>query len=59
VSQRATVQLVTIVASVEAAAAITAGWADIGDAGSVENWEISTADTNEITVSVVLAPIAE
>ena len=59
VSQRATVQLVTIVASVEAAAAITAGWADIGDAGSVENWEISTAETNEIAVSVVLAPIAE
>jgi valyl-tRNA synthetase len=56
VSQRAVVTEASFVASIEAASAITAGWADIADAGSVEKWSISTAGTNEITVNVTLAP---
>jgi valyl-tRNA synthetase len=56
VSQRAVVTEALFVTSIDAASAITAGWADIADAGSVEKWSISTADTNEITVNVTLAP---
>ena len=56
VSQRAVVTEALFVTSSDAASAITAGWADIADAGSVEKWSISTADTNEITVTVTLAP---
>jgi valyl-tRNA synthetase len=56
VSQRAVVAEALFVTSIDAASAITAGWADIADAGSVEKWSISTADTNEITVNVTLAP---
>ncbi|MCX6516496.1 MAG: valine--tRNA ligase [Actinobacteria bacterium] len=56
VSQRAVVTEASFVTSINAASAITAGWADIADAGSVEKWSISTADTNEITVDVTLAP---
>jgi valyl-tRNA synthetase len=56
VSQRAVVTEASFVTSVDAATAITAGWADIADAGSVEKWSISTADTNEIAVNVTLAP---
>ena len=56
VSQRAVVTEALFVTSVNAASAITAGWADIADAGSVEKWSITTADTNEITVDVTLAP---
>jgi valyl-tRNA synthetase len=56
VSQRAVVTEASFVTSIDAASAITAGWADIADAGSVEKWNISTADTNEITVNVTLAP---
>ena len=56
VSQRAVATEASFVASIDAASAITAGWADIADAGSVEKWSISTADTNEITVNVTLAP---
>jgi valyl-tRNA synthetase len=56
VSQRAVVTEASFVTSINAASAITAGWADIADAGSVEKWSISTADTNEITVNVTLAP---
>ena len=56
VSQRAVVTEASFVASIDAASSITAGWADIADAGSVEKWSISTADTNEITVNVTLAP---
>ena len=56
VSQRAVVTEASFVTSADAATAITAGWADIADAGSVEKWSISTADTNEITVNVTLAP---
>jgi valyl-tRNA synthetase len=56
VSQRAVVTEASFVTSADAATAITAGWADIADAGSVEKWSVSTADTNEITVNVTLAP---
>ena len=56
VSQRAVVTEALFVTSTDAASAITAGWADIADAGSVEKWSISTTDTNEITVNVTLAP---
>jgi len=56
VSQRAVVTEASFVTSTDAASAITTGWADIADAGSVEKWNISTADTNEITVNVTLAP---
>jgi valyl-tRNA synthetase len=56
VSQRAVVTEASFVTSINAATAITAGWLDIADAGSVEKWSISTADTNEITVNVTLAP---
>jgi valyl-tRNA synthetase len=56
VSQRAVVTEALFVTSSDAASAISAGWADIADAGSVEKWSISTADTNEITVNVTLAP---
>ena len=56
VSQRAVVTEALFVTSVNAASAITAGWADIADAGSVEKWSITTADTNEITVDVTLTP---
>jgi valyl-tRNA synthetase len=56
VSQRAVVTEASFVTSADAATAITAGWPDIADAGSVEKWSISTADTNEITVNVTLAP---
>jgi valyl-tRNA synthetase len=56
VSQRAVVTEATFVTSADAATAITTGWADIADAGSVEKRSISTADTNEITVDVTLAP---
>ena len=56
VSQRAVVTEALFVTSIDAASAITAGWADIADAGSVEKWSISTSDTNEITVNVTLAP---
>ena len=56
VSQRAVVTEALFVTSIDAASAITAGWADIADAGSVEKWSISTADTKEITVNVTLAP---
>ena len=56
VSQRAVVTEASFVTNADAATAITAGWADIADAGSVEKWSVSTADTNEITVDVTLAP---
>jgi valyl-tRNA synthetase len=56
VSQRAVVTEASFIASIDAASAITAGWADIADAGSVEKWSVTTADTNEITVNVTLAP---
>lgn len=56
VSQRAVVTEASFITSINAASAITAGWADIADAGSVEKWSISAADTNEIMVNVTLAP---
>jgi valyl-tRNA synthetase len=59
VSQRAVVELAAISASDTAAKAITAGWEDIANAGSVTNWTINVVDTNDIAVAVTLAPPAE
>ena len=56
VSQRAVVEEAVFTASLEAANAITAGWADIANAGSVEKWSISPSDSSEVTVTVTLAP---
>ena len=58
VSQRAVVENVVITASAEAGKTITAAWADIADAGSVENWKLSSSNSSEITVEVTLAPPA-
>ena len=59
VSQRQGVELAYITASADAARAITAGWVDIANAGSVAQWEISIAKNTEITVAVTLAPVAQ
>ena len=55
VSQRAVVELVTISAGSVASAAITAGWPDIRDAGSVSHWKIEIHEDAKIIVDVVLA----
>ncbi len=55
VSQRAVVESVTITASSEAVAAITTGWTDIENAGSVTNWTSKVVEDAKITVTVVLA----
>ena len=59
VSQRAVVELAAISATDAASKAITAGWEDIANAGSVTNWTITVVDTNDIAVAVTLAPPAE
>ena len=59
VSQRAIVELAEITASNVAAKAITAGWEDIANAGSVTNWTSTIADVSDISVAVTLAPPAE
>jgi valyl-tRNA synthetase len=59
VSQRQGVDMASITASAEAARAITAGWVDIANAGSVAQWEIAIAENAEITVAVTLAPLAQ
>ena len=59
VSQRAEVESAVVSASATAVAAITEGWDDIADAGSVRSWTAQTVDANEITVDVKLAPVAE
>ena len=59
VSQRAEVESATVNAPAVAVAAITEGWDDIADAGSVRSWTANTVDSNEITVDVKLAPVAE
>jgi valyl-tRNA synthetase len=56
VSQRAVVAEAIFTASSDAADAITAGWADIANAGSVELWSIQPSDSAEVTVAVTLAP---
>jgi valyl-tRNA synthetase len=56
VSQRAVVAEAVFTAGPDAANAITAGWTDIANAGSVEKWSISPSDSAEVTVAVILAP---
>jgi len=55
VSQRAVAESVTITANSEAVAAITTGWTDIENAGSVTNWTSKVVEDAKITVTVVLA----
>jgi valyl-tRNA synthetase len=59
VSQRQGVDMASITASTDAARAITAGWIDIANAGSVAHWEIAVAENAEIAVAVTLAPVAQ
>jgi len=59
VSQRQGVDMASITASADAARAITAGWIDIANAGSVAQWEIAIAENAEIAVVVTLAPVAQ
>jgi valyl-tRNA synthetase len=59
VSQRAVVELAAITASDSSMKAITAGWEDIANAGSVANWTSSIADVSEVSVAVTLAPPVE
>jgi valyl-tRNA synthetase len=59
VSQRAVVELAAITASEAASQAITAGWEDIANAGSITQWTLTVAETNDISVAVTLAPPAE
>ena len=59
VSQRQGVDMASITASADAARAITAGWIDIANAGSVAQWEIAIIDNAEIAVVVTLAPVAQ
>ena len=59
VSQRQGVDMASITASADAARAITAGWIDIANAGSVAQWEIAISENAEIAVAVTLAPVAQ
>jgi len=59
VSQRAVVESAIVSASADAAAAITEGWPDIADAGSVAQWSVAATDTTDISVDVTLAPTPE
>lgn len=59
VSQRAVVETANISASAEAVAAITEGWPDIADAGSVAQWSVAATDATDISVDVTLAPTPE
>ena len=59
VSQRQGVDMASITAPAEAARAITAGWVDIANAGSVAQWEIAISENAEIAVVVTLAPVAQ
>ncbi len=56
VSQKAVVENVVFTASQLQADAITNGWPDIENAGSVTAWSITIADTVEIAAVVTLAP---
>ena len=56
VSQKAAVENVVFTASQPQADAITSGWQDIANAGSVSGWSVTVADTSEITAVVTLAP---
>jgi valyl-tRNA synthetase len=59
VSQRAVVESAIVSASADAVAAITEGWPDIADAGSVAQWSVAATDTTDISVDVTLAPTPE
>jgi valyl-tRNA synthetase len=59
VSQRAIVELAEITASDSATQAISSGWEDIANAGSVSKWTSTIADVSDISVAVTLAPPAE
>jgi len=59
VSQRAVVESAIISAPANAVAAITEGWPDIADAGSVAQWSVATTDATDISVDVTLAPTPE
>ena len=56
VSQKAVVENVVFTASQSQADAITSGWRDIANAGSVNAWSVSVSDTTEIAAVVTLAP---
>jgi valyl-tRNA synthetase len=59
VTQRAVVESAIISASADAVAAITEGWPDIADAGSVAQWSVAATDATDISVDVTLAPTPE
>ena len=54
VSQKAVVENVVFTSTQRTADAITAGWHDIADAGSVSAWSVTVADVSEITATVTL-----
>jgi valyl-tRNA synthetase len=56
VSQKAVVENVVFTASQAQADAITSGWQDIANAGSVTAWSVTVSDTAEIAAVVTLAP---
>ena len=56
VSQKAVVENVVFTASQSQADAISSGWTDIANAGSVTSWSVTISDTTEVTASVTLAP---
>jgi valyl-tRNA synthetase len=56
VSQKAVVENVVFTASQSQADAITTGWQDIANAGSVSAWSITVTDTADISAAVTLAP---
>jgi valyl-tRNA synthetase len=56
VSQKAVVENVLFTASQSQADAITTGWQDIANAGSVSAWSITVTDTADISAAVTLAP---
>jgi valyl-tRNA synthetase len=59
VSQRAVVELAVVTASDSAITAITDGWEDIANAGSVTRWTSTIADVSDVSVVVTLAPPTE
>jgi valyl-tRNA synthetase len=56
VSQKAVVENAVFTASQAQADAITSGWQDIANAGSVSAWSVTIGDTSEIAAVVTLAP---
>ena len=56
VSQKAVVENVVFTASQAQSDAITSGWQDIANAGSVTAWSVTVSDTAEIAAVVTLAP---